>query len=462
MPPRQSYSGGFRSARPRPGGSSASFPALTSRLPFPSSFVRQLNFYGFRKVKFSDSLRIDRAKEAKTAKYWRFRHDSFRRGRKDLLPEIKRNPSSSAAAHAARAAATKPPADAAAPPVAPAKGGAPAGEVAGLRTEVRELRQKIASMSVNMDELTDMVKKVAVGDDDEEVRKGGGVSPVVSSGNLAKLAESEAARPGNKRKKMDGQTATKQQDADGLSLISDWQSSSADALPDWHMSSSDLAEMTPLAKVAPLPLGSGPHLPELVASAPLPAVASSPPPSDEEFVDDLFMAFAEDRDIFTGIEGDLERINDSTAHRDGPAQSDAEYGKTNDNKPCPQVMQRIEASLSTLPRDMHEMVANRLIDAISETRPIAESAGALFPTPTPARAASPLTIPQDVASAVTPRSVDKEVRDGGLAAPSLPLPVAVAALKTILSEYGVALECKGVTRAQKEFAKSLPVVPVHA
>ena len=56
-----------------------------------SSFVRQLNFYGFRKLK-NDSIKIPQTKEEQEieAKYWRFRHEKFLRGRPDLLLEIKK------------------------------------------------------------------------------------------------------------------------------------------------------------------------------------------------------------------------------------------------------------------------------------------------------------------------------------------------------------------------------------
>jgi hypothetical protein len=54
-----------------------------------SSFVRQLNFYGFHKVK-SDPLRIEKAETSEESKYWKFHHEKFQRGRPDLLSEIRR------------------------------------------------------------------------------------------------------------------------------------------------------------------------------------------------------------------------------------------------------------------------------------------------------------------------------------------------------------------------------------
>lgn len=54
-----------------------------------SSFVRQLNFYGFRKIK-SDPLRIKDADTSEESKFWKFRHDKFQQGRPDLLTDIKK------------------------------------------------------------------------------------------------------------------------------------------------------------------------------------------------------------------------------------------------------------------------------------------------------------------------------------------------------------------------------------
>ena len=56
-----------------------------------SSFVRQLNFYGFRKIKYADTIRIDPKLEAATANFWRFRHEKFQRGKPEQLIDIKRS-----------------------------------------------------------------------------------------------------------------------------------------------------------------------------------------------------------------------------------------------------------------------------------------------------------------------------------------------------------------------------------
>jgi hypothetical protein len=53
-----------------------------------SSFARQLNFYGFRKIKAEPILTSDY--DARTACYVRFFHEKFQKDRPELLNEIKR------------------------------------------------------------------------------------------------------------------------------------------------------------------------------------------------------------------------------------------------------------------------------------------------------------------------------------------------------------------------------------
>jgi hypothetical protein len=53
-----------------------------------SSFARQLNFYGFRKLKAEPILTADY--DARTASYVRFYHENFQKGKPELLQHIKR------------------------------------------------------------------------------------------------------------------------------------------------------------------------------------------------------------------------------------------------------------------------------------------------------------------------------------------------------------------------------------
>lgn len=94
-----------------------------------SSFVRQLNFYGFRKIK-TDPIRIRDQESGAEAKYWRFRHEKFLRGRPDLLSEIKKSNQ-----------------------IEPAE----KQEVDALKNEVKELKSQLATMSKNMEQLAAMV-----------------------------------------------------------------------------------------------------------------------------------------------------------------------------------------------------------------------------------------------------------------------------------------------------------------
>eukprot|EP00752_Nemacystus_decipiens_P016202 g14489.t1 len=90
-----------------------------------SSFVRQLNFYGFRKVKSNITV------EGHDNKWWEFKHDLFLRDKPNLLSEIRR------ATHYG---------------VAPEKQ-----EVDDLRSEVGSLRLQVTDMDGRIDALSRMV-----------------------------------------------------------------------------------------------------------------------------------------------------------------------------------------------------------------------------------------------------------------------------------------------------------------
>jgi hypothetical protein len=91
--------------------------------------VRQLNFYGFHKVK-SDPLLIEKAETSEESKYWKFHHEKFQRGRPDLLSEIRKsNRTEAAEKH----------------------------EVDALKEEVADLKEYIPGMKQDLDGLKDLV-----------------------------------------------------------------------------------------------------------------------------------------------------------------------------------------------------------------------------------------------------------------------------------------------------------------
>ncbi|KAJ0403037.1 hypothetical protein P43SY_009578 [Pythium insidiosum] len=97
-----------------------------------SSFVRQLNLYGFRKVR---SVDIDAPRGVDPRDWWEFRHDKFLRGRRELLSEIKR-----------RSLATQ----AAATAVDAGRASVDRAELQELRTEVLALREQVQQLNRHM------------------------------------------------------------------------------------------------------------------------------------------------------------------------------------------------------------------------------------------------------------------------------------------------------------------------
>jgi len=108
-----------------------------------SSFVRQLNLYGFRKVKANNLLIADDQKESQS-KWWRFRHDNFRRGRLDLLKELKK-PNHNVAADQQ--------------------------EVENLKKEVSHLRAEMGRLSAVVHQMTTMLHQVTGSVDSNKKRK---------------------------------------------------------------------------------------------------------------------------------------------------------------------------------------------------------------------------------------------------------------------------------------------------
>eukprot|EP00600_Ochromonadales_sp_CCMP1393_P010104 CAMPEP_0174961030 /NCGR_PEP_ID=MMETSP0004_2-20121128/4020_1 /TAXON_ID=420556 /ORGANISM="Ochromonas sp., Strain CCMP1393" /LENGTH=583 /DNA_ID=CAMNT_0016209443 /DNA_START=176 /DNA_END=1927 /DNA_ORIENTATION=+ len=134
-----------------------------------SSFVRQLNFYGFRKIKSESMEHSD---------WWEFRHPQFLRDQPNLLSEIKRSVHfESTNVH----------------------------EVTALKSQVTGLNDRIAALHDQIDKLTGMVEDMKVVKDDEQTAAAAGSAAmevhvqqaVADDGNDAtkkrKLAGSRAA-----------------------------------------------------------------------------------------------------------------------------------------------------------------------------------------------------------------------------------------------------------------------------
>jgi heat shock transcription factor 2 len=127
-----------------------------------SSFVRQLNFYAFRKIKTNDSIRIDTALEAATANYWRFFHPKFQRGKPEWLQEIKRSSSTPRGAGVSKKGGATGNGKTAIPDAASSSGAVLGMENSELKSEVTNLKERIEAMNKNIDMLTTMVQNVSM------------------------------------------------------------------------------------------------------------------------------------------------------------------------------------------------------------------------------------------------------------------------------------------------------------
>lgn len=384
-------------------------------------------------------------------------------------------------------------------------------EVHTLKNEMSELKSRVVNMSSNIDLLTNMVQKVTVHDFDGAAEIGAGV---VSLGD-----DQLGVGVGNKRKKMGNITNTSYyhqgQDQDDI-IMPDWNPSSsccvsggidpftlitadgndddtllsaaagdvADPLPDLAISSSSSSPLPDLAMSTADVMAPSPPISSAAAEH---VTAPSSNGGDDTFVDDLFQAFADEESL-----DDAGLLQDEAAAPSSGTTPTSTFNKK--NNVCPKLMKRIEDSLSTIPQEMHELVAKKLIDAISDTKPIVEGASSLFSQGQGGVAAavggggnsqgrrSNSGSSEGSFKKTTDRSVsvDESSAASGTSStsqPSIPLPIAVSALKTILAEYGVKVECKmdgskAATRrgsscskdADPRFKKSslLPVVPMHA
>lgn len=272
---------------------------------------------------------------------------------------------------------------------------------AAEKADVLKLKKRIEEMTKDMDKLTEMVQKVTLQQDQQQ---------------LSSL-EAAAALPELKRKKP---------------LPSSIEAQAMDiAMPDVSMSHMDIEELAAL----PLLLPESSFSSENAMPFPPPSLSASRETSDNEFVDQLFSAFHEEDEAADWISHD----DDS-------------------NRPDPELMQRLSDALQLLPREIQEMIVNRLIAAITST-----DGFDVPPAAIPAVAAPPV----EAAAHVEPKrlAVANKALPGEQHQQQQPLPLAAATLAALLHHYSnQVMEAAGSNSAHpsKKNLKSLPAIPVHA
>ena len=370
------------------------FALYSHMLSFFWLFVlsQQLNFYSFRKIKYADTIRIDRQLEAETANYWRFRHEKFQRGHPEWLADIKRMNSHKQQAKTQRQ---------------PSKAPSPAAAVTtdkdsnALKSEVTTLKQRIEDMTKNIDQLTSLVQKVTLAQKENEKPD----SPAVE--------EKAAAEVGNKRKKMDESVV----DIPELPPV-----------PDLLVSNDQSMELDEDASLIP------PSIPSPLPPAGERETSSSTELSDEGFVDQLFTVF---------------KTEDFEFADSGPTRTTSRREQNNDNRPAPELMGKLSDALSLLPREIQEMIVNRLVDSITSPKQIQESISAAhcLEDVTSPVSRSPVLQSEEMEGANPPQSQS-----------DVALPLAAATLAALLAQYGQQVP----KSKQPQAHKTLPVIPVHA
>lgn len=454
-----------------------------------SSFVRQLNFYGFRKIKFTESIRIDAALEAQTANFWRFRHEKFVQHRPDLLGEIKRSNSTAGPKKKKGAASGG--------GNATAGSGNGAEDVTVLKSELEVLKTRIAKMTDNIGELTTLVHNVTLQEKDKALNQPSQqLSPSAQSQQpqCQQEAIDESVAVGSKRKKVNvslssntsttststgtGTGSMSTPAADMNMIVDEVSSSSASvsAMPvpisvPSHTSALEDISFTPDAMFPPSESGSmGAHV-----HTPLPVTADS---EEQAFVDELFNSFGEDMTMTMdadvgaamediGIVPDLACSTPSlTSVSVSPAESPVKQEDAamltaaplpqsqpqHPNAPDQKLMNNLSDALAVLPKDMQELLVNRLIATITSSDALQSHLDSV-------------KVVQ-----VQPEKKEEKSRFGvvhghghnhghGHHEPNaeIALPLAAATLTALMTQFSSAMKDKACVKP-----KSLPVIPIHA
>eukprot|EP00538_Stauroneis_constricta_P000730 CAMPEP_0119572936 /NCGR_PEP_ID=MMETSP1352-20130426/44866_1 /TAXON_ID=265584 /ORGANISM="Stauroneis constricta, Strain CCMP1120" /LENGTH=537 /DNA_ID=CAMNT_0007622623 /DNA_START=972 /DNA_END=2585 /DNA_ORIENTATION=- len=436
-----------------------------------SSFVRQLNFYSFRKIKYADTIRIDPKLEAQTANYWRFRHERFRRGHPEWLTEIKRMNGQKNKTTTGNGSSN-----------GSGAGGKASAQEIQLQSEVTTLKKKMEEMTKNIDQLTSMVQQVSIQHKDEPAdplpHKKSRVEPSVPDAVSSSLPVPLPA----------------------LASTSTTANSTARVIgtPSAPIS-------MPLAMDVDQDVLSPPSMPSPVHSSTWQRETSTSAEtelSDEGFVDQLFTAFkTEEYDFVNEIDVDAPDAFDASTPpsnsvivQAAPAPPQAETSTSSlsslssgsNNRPRPELMERLSEALSMLPPDIQELIVDRLIQSITGPKEVQQSMTAsqtlnVVAASNNNNVQKKISMPsQPVASRRLPpsRSNSRTMEDSNKEPTSMPMSLAAATLAALLAQYGNSpavaaaavaaaanksgMDATGAGGKANKAHKAMPVISVHA
>lgn len=403
-----------------------------------SSFVRQLNFYGFRKIKFADTIKINTELEEKCSNFWRFKHPDFRMGREDLLIEIKRSNSGKEVRRKKTTKKTVVPDQCTSNPSDQGRSTSrgDSQDVNILREELNNLKGKMQEMTNNIEQLTSLVQNVSLKEE-----------PKV------------ACHIGNKRKKLDVENETVQ-NVQAVAPPSDSLLENVCYTP----SSSFTQNPEPVRSIPTL---TGPEKPARTASNMLSAI------EDEAFVDELFNAFDNDVDMLE-FNADVEEpeLNQipvtcgiEAQHMASPRSRSVSPVKDTmalSNAPDQSMMNKLSDALTVLPKDMQEMLVNRLITTIASSDALQthienvrkEKKEVIVPTSSTFNVSA---VGKEKKSSNLPIVVEQNV--------DAALPIAAATLTALMTKLAASMKDQKKDVVKKEVvnaSKSLPVISIHA
>jgi len=364
-----------------------------------SSFVRQLNFYGFRKIK-NEGIRLADVDDETASKYWRFKHEKFLRGRPDLLIEIRKANQTNAAD----------------------------------QQEVDRLKEEIAELKIQLAQLASLVQKLS-----------GGVDPFTSDA------------PALKKRRLEADIVSSHPIEDAPSIdysIDQPQIEDYDEIPHPEVSLLD-----PLVSDADLLVEDIPMEYSSKLFPPPPSQKISRVPSCE-LVETMFDFVNESHPVYSeSLSSAPSPVNSAPALRpEAVSSSIISSGKavhdtrTETNRCDPVLAQKLSSALATLPKYLQEAFVERMVENLTNPEAYRKHVEAVSVLATAAAieaenqtmisnaSAEPVT--SGAAGAVNTHHPEKLSMENQS---EMTLPVAAAALGAFLAKYGSATVENGST-----------------